>query len=78
MIIYSLIFLKHIQLSHLVTTPLTFPQQPEKCKTSNNNSHPLPTKSDDPVPAYGIPPDAAVCVPPLQLPSPSLPAVPVS
>ena len=30
MIIYSLIFLKHIQLSHLVTTPLTFPQQPEK------------------------------------------------
>lgn len=61
MIIYSLIFLKHIQLSHLVTTPLTFPQQPEKCKTLNNNFHPPPTKSDDPVPAAGIPPDEDAC-----------------
>lgn len=72
MIIYSLIFLKHIQLSHLVTTPLTFPQQPEKCKTSNNNFHPPPTKSDDPVPAAGIPPDedaCARCLQPDRLPS---------
>ena len=63
MIIYSLISLKHIQISHHVNTScfanqlfqmlgaFTFHQQPEKCKTSNNNSHQQTTISDGLVPA---------------------------
>src|SRR5699024_2712802 len=35
---------------------LTFPHTPEKCKTSDNNFHPQPTKSDDPGTGYEIPP----------------------
>lgn len=31
---------------------------PEKCRISNSTIHPPPIKSDDPVPGYGIPPDA--------------------
>ena len=46
---------------------LTSPQRPGKYKISNNTTRPPPRGSDDPVPVYGIPPDAGVyahCAPP--------------
>ena len=45
--------------SMIIISVPTSPPQPEKYKTSDNNSRPLPKGSDDPVPVYGIPPDAA-------------------
>ena len=39
---------------------VTSPHKSEKYKISDNNSHPLPTESDDPATACGIPPDGAV------------------
>ena len=35
--------------------------QPEKYRTSGNRKNLLPKGWDDPVPGYGIPPDAAFC-----------------
>lgn len=46
-------------------TPISYglmfisPHTPEKYKTSDNNSPPLPTESDDPGTGCGIPPDGA-------------------
>ena len=37
--------------SMIIISVPTSPPQPEKYKTSDNNSRPLPTGSDDPVPA---------------------------
>ena len=45
--------------SMIIISVPTSPPQPEKYKTSDNNSRPLPKGSDDPVPVYGIPLGAA-------------------
>ena len=44
--------------SMIIISVPTSPPQPEKYRTSDNNSHPLPKESDDPVPVCGIPPGA--------------------
>ena len=45
--------------SMIIISVPTSPPQPEKYKTSDNTSRPLPKGLDDPVPVYGIQPDAA-------------------
>ena len=58
-IFYKMFFL-FFHLIFRVMIAVIFPHTPEKYKISNNYSRPQPIKSDDPAPACGILPDAAV------------------
>ena len=53
-------------------------QQPGRHRTSDNRIRPPPRESDDPVPAYGIPPDGVSYVLPWQPLSQSLREAPAS
>lgn len=58
-------------------TPTSHPP-PERYRTSDNNSHPPPTESGDPVPACGTRPGAASCAPSVPPRGSSWRAAPVS